>query len=64
MIHGIEIEICAGGITDCLTAQQFEEVDRIELNSSLELGGITPSLATLINAIKLVSKKNHHNAQA
>lgn len=57
MIHGIMVEICAGSLNDVLTASAFTEVDRIELNSSLELGGITPSLATLIQAKKLSAKK-------
>lgn len=57
MIHGITIEICAGSLRDVLTASAFSEVDRIELNSSLELGGITPSLATLIQAKKQSNKK-------
>ena len=46
MIHGVKIEICAGSIEDCITASRFP-VDRIELNSGIELGGLTPSLGTL-----------------
>ena len=49
MINNRIIEICAGSIEDCATAQQFP-VDRIELNSAIELGGLTPSLGTLLQA--------------
>lgn len=37
------IEVCAGSLEDCLTAQRAG-VDRIELNQALHLGGLTPSL--------------------
>lgn len=57
MKQNIKIEICAGSLTDVITASSVEEVDRIELNSSLELGGITPSLATLQEAKKQSNKK-------
>ncbi len=46
MINNIKIEICCGSYEDCLTALEFP-IDRIELNSALELGGLTPTLATL-----------------
>lgn len=46
------IEICCGSYEDALNA--FEgKAKRIELNSALHLGGLTPSLATLI-----LTKKN------
>lgn len=48
------IEVCAGSLKDCLVAQQ-SGANRIELNSGLFLGGLTPSLATLILAKKEVS---------
>lgn len=57
MIAGITIEICAGSLTDVIHASAIEAVDRIELNSSLELGGITPSLNTLILAKQYSDKK-------
>ena len=38
------LEICAGGIEDCINAQTAG-ADRIELNSALHLGGLSPSLA-------------------
>lgn len=57
MINGIQIEICCGSITDVITAASFAETDRIELNSALELGGLTPSLATLRAARQLTDKK-------
>lgn len=40
------IEICCGSYHDCLMAQNGK-ADRIELNSALFLGGLTPSIATL-----------------
>ncbi len=57
MINGIQIEICCGSITDVITAASFAETDRIELNSALELGGLTPSIAALKAARKLTDKK-------
>ena len=44
------VEVCAGSIEDCLIAQQ-EGAHRIELNSALFLGGLTPSLGTLKTVI-------------
>lgn len=49
MFSNITIEICAGGIEDVITASRFP-IDRIELNSALELGGLTPSLSVLLAA--------------
>ena len=46
MINNITIEICVGNIDDALTACRYP-VDRIELNSALELGGLTPSIESL-----------------
>ena len=46
MINGILVEVCCGGIDDCLTAIKCN-ADRIELNSALEMGGLTPSLSVL-----------------
>lgn len=46
MVNNTKIEICCGTIDDCLVASKFN-VDRIELNSALELGGLTPTIATL-----------------
>lgn len=46
MINGILLELCCGGIDDCLTAIECG-CDRIELNSALELGGLTPSVSVL-----------------
>ena len=41
------LEICAGSYYDALEACKGQ-ADRIELNSALHLGGLTPSLASLI----------------
>ncbi len=57
MKNGIIIEICAGSAEDCLQAARVPETDRIELNSSLELGGITPSLSSLLFAKGCTDKK-------
>ena len=38
MINNIKIEICIGNVEDALKASQYP-IDRIELNSALELGG-------------------------
>lgn len=40
------VEVCAGSVLDCVTAQEAG-AHRIELNSALYLGGLTPSLAML-----------------
>ena len=40
------IEICCGSYEDALNAY-YGRAKRIELNSALHLGGLTPSLATL-----------------
>ncbi|MGN1343940.1 MAG: copper homeostasis protein CutC [Traorella sp.] len=55
MINNVKVEICCGTIDDCICAAKFD-IDRIELNSALELGGLTPSLATLRMAKKLVKQ--------
>ncbi len=54
MIKEKIVEICCGSIEDCAIAQQFP-VDRIELNSGIELGGLTPSLGTLIESKKVTT---------
>ena len=46
MINNIQIEICIGNVTDALRADKYP-IDRIELNSALELGGLSASLETL-----------------
>ena len=46
MINNIQIEICIGNLDDCLIASKYP-IDRIELNSALELGGLSASLETL-----------------
>ena len=56
MINNITIEICLGNIQDVEVLNKYP-IDRIELNSALELGGLTPSLNTLIKAKKISNKK-------
>ena len=41
------LEVCCGSYYDALQAQKGG-ARRIELNSALHLGGLTPSLATLL----------------
>lgn len=50
----VQIEVCCGGIDDVLTAMR-EGADRIELNSALALGGLTPSLGVMTRARQLTS---------
>ena len=40
------IEVCAGSYADCLAAEKGGAT-RVELNSALSVGGLTPTLATL-----------------
>lgn len=47
MKNALTIEICAGSLDDAIAAEKAGAA-RIELNSSLFLGGLTPSLGTLI----------------
>lgn len=51
MINDIKIEICLGNIQDVSVLNSYP-IDRIELNCALELGGMTPSLNTLVEAKK------------
>ena len=44
---GKVVEVCCGSYYDALQAQ-YGGAKRIELNSALHLGGLTPSLATLL----------------
>lgn len=49
----IKIEICCASAADALAAKKGG-ADRIELNSAIELGGLTPSLAQIEMTKKLV----------
>jgi len=46
MVNNTLIEVCCGSLTDALTAIS-EPIDRIELNTALELGGLTVNTALL-----------------
>lgn len=47
------LEICTASVDGCQAAQNGG-ADRIELNSALELGGLTPTLGTLMEALKII----------
>ena len=57
MIGSITVEICAGSTTDVIRTASVREVDRIELNCALELGGLTPSQATFAESRKIFPGK-------
>jgi copper homeostasis protein len=48
------VEVCCGSIDDAIEAQKAG-ADRIELNSSLFLGGLTPSIGTIVETKKVLS---------
>ena len=48
------IEVCAGSYQDCIAAYQGS-AKRVELNSALSVGGLTPSVACLIRVKKETS---------
>ncbi|MFC1792116.1 copper homeostasis protein CutC [Planctomycetota bacterium] len=51
MSSKILIEVCCGSVDDAVEAEKGG-ADRIELNSSIFLGGLTPSLGSIIEAKK------------
>ena len=51
----VKLEICAGSIHDFENLKDLR-VDRFELNSAVELGGLTPDLNTL-KAARLITDK-------
>ena len=53
----MRLEVCCGSYEDALVAIQ-NGAHRIELNSALYLGGLTPSYATLLKVMQ-VAKQNH-----
>lgn len=55
-MHKITFEVCAGSYQDCLAAEKGG-ADRVELNSALSVGGLTPSLISLIRAKREISLK-------
>lgn len=55
-MRNISLEICCGGIEDVNSVADLA-IDCIELNSALELGGLSPSLSCLKLARKLYTGK-------
>jgi copper homeostasis protein len=49
----VRIEVCCGSVEDAQEAQAGG-ADRVELNSSLFFGGLTPSIGTVIEAKRLL----------
>lgn len=47
----MKLEVCCGSYQDVVAAQKGH-ADRVELNQALHMGGLTPSLGTLIQAKK------------
>lgn len=56
MINNILIEICVGSIKDAILASKYP-IDRIELNTSLELGGLSSSIQSLKTLKETISSK-------
>lgn len=52
-----KIEVCLQNIEDVELVNNYECVERIELNSALEVGGLTPDISFLKNAYEVSSKK-------
>lgn len=52
MVNNTKVEICIGNVDDAIKAANYP-IDRIELNSALELGGLTPS----VNTLKTIKEK-------
>jgi len=50
----MKLEICTASVDDCITAQRGS-ADRVELNTALALGGLTPSAGMIREAVKAVS---------
>lgn len=53
-MKNIIVEVCAGNVQDCITAEKFG-ANQIELNSGVFMGGLTPSLSTVKMAKEMVS---------
>lgn len=50
----MKLEVCIGNIEDIKIINNFK-IDRIELNSALSLGGLSPSIITLKKALELTN---------
>ena len=54
MSKGVLIEVCCGSVDDAVEAQKGG-ADRVELNSSMFFGGLTPSAGSIIEAKSLLN---------
>ena len=45
-MNKVTFEVCCGSVRDCVQAESGG-ADRVELNSALHMGGLTPSIATM-----------------
>ncbi len=54
MLNNITIEVCCGTLSDVMTAIR-QPIDRIELNTALELGGLTVNTALLKEVKKITA---------
>ena len=52
-MKNIKIEVCCASVQDAINAEKGG-ADRIELNSAIAYGGLTPGLATIEKVKKLI----------
>lgn len=57
MLYGIKIEICCGSIEDVKTADKYDEIDRMEVNSHLEEGGLSMDHDVFLQVRSLTKKQ-------
>lgn len=57
MLYGIKIEICAGSLMDIEIANKYSEVDRMEVNSHLEDGGLSIEHSDFLKVRQMTQKQ-------